>query len=392
MGYVAGVAGVILDGASAVTDFMKGGTWNDIEGVYQLANAAASTYVIGQGIMKTITQTETETEMIGTISETVGNVGQLFAGLGEFAVSALSFDSAGMSAGLSTMYTAGLTIGADLIDAGGIGVLIMVGVLLAGFLIKLFKPKPLTGPQLVAKALYDLHAQYDGVDVCENQNNGCFPAAALVSVNNSTLPMSQLQLGMPVTTIAHDGTMQSTPVHFFGHKDHDSLAVFHHIVTESGKNVSLTGDHFLPVAKASNTPWSARTFKRARSVQEGDYLWVKGLSGKLELSMVTGLRSFVSTGLFNPYSANGATLVDNVVTSDHSQWILDDFFSDDNAHMLPFLYAPFLQTALAAVYSIAPTLVESVSECWYVSDAPMRTWADASCTIRSVGAWLLPLK
>ena len=85
--------------------------------------------------------------------------------------------------------------------------------------------------------------------------------------------------------------------------------------------------------------------------------------------MVTGLSKYTAQGLFNPYSEDGATLVNNIVTSDHSSWVLDFFVSDDNAHILPTLYSPLLQTALAYLYAAAPTLVESISECFYSSQA-----------------------
>jgi len=326
LGIVADVVGVILDGINAVAAFSKGGTWNDIDGALDVAEGVATLAVIASACLL----------------------------------------------GLTNPVTAIFSV-------------IMLGVCLIAWLSYLFKPKPLTGPQLVADALSHMSSSlctYSPPAV------GCFPATSQVSVGNATLPISQLQLGMPVSTVTPAGALASSPVHFFGHKDPVSLAVFHRVVTASGHSVSLTGDHLLPTAAASATLWSARTFKRARSIEEGEYLWVKGSAGSLELSQVTGLSTYTAQGLFNPYSEDGATLVNDVVTSDHSEWVFDFLVGDENAHVLPRLYAPLLQTALAYLYAAAPTLVENISECFYSSQAAGASWQDARCAGSTVASWV----
>jgi len=323
LGVVADVVGVIMDGINAAAAFAKGGTWGDIDGVLDVVQGMACLAVIASTLLL----------------------------------------------GLTNPVTAIFSV-------------IMLGVCLIAWLINLFKPKPLTGPQLVATALH-----YMGICQYTPPTAGCFPADAIVSVNNKGLPLSSLQLGMDVSTVSASGKIESTPVHFFGHKDHGALASFTRLVTHSGHSLSLTSDHLLPVAPAPGTPWANRIFKRSSSVKEGDYVWVNH-EGSLELSEITGISSYTSRGLFNPYSKNGATLVNDVVASDHSAWILDPFISDINAQYAPAIYAPLLQTTLAYLYATAPTFVEAISECFYISEAAGTAWEDFVCAVSTTGSAL----
>ena len=183
---------------------------------------------------------------------------------------------------------------------------------------------------------------------------------------------------MDVSTVSASGKIESTPVHFFGHKDHGALASFTRLVTHSGHSLSLTSDHLLPVAPAPGTPWANRIFKRSSSVKEGDYVWVNH-EGSLELSEITGISSYTSRGLLNPYS---------LVASDRSVWILDPFISDINAQYAPAIYAPLLQTTLAYLYATAPTFVEAISECFYISEAAGTAWEDFVCAVSTTGSAL----
>jgi len=316
LGVVAAVAGVVVDGMNAAAAFAKGGKWGDIDGVMDVVQGVASLAVVACTLLL----------------------------------------------GLTNPITAIFSV-------------IMLGVCLVAWLINLFKPKPLSGPKLVATALH-----YMGMCKYTPPTSGCFPANAIVSVNNKGLPVSSLQLGMDVSTVSASGMIESAPVHFFGHKDHSALASFTRLVTHSGHSLSLTRDHLLPVAPAPGTPWANRIFKRSSSVKEGDYVWVNR-KGSLELSEITGISSYTGMGLFNPYSKNGATLVNDVVTSDHSAWILDAIISDSNAQYAPAIYAPLLQTTLAYLYATAPAFVEAISECFYTSEAAGAVWEDFVCAV-----------
>lgn len=95
----------------------------------------------------------------------------------------------------------------------------------------------------------------------------------------------------------------------------------------------------------------------------------------------------LARGLFNPYSVNGATIVDDVVTSDHSAWILDPVIPDSHAGVTAELYGPLLQTVLGALYSWDPGLVRSISECYYANKEVGTSTEDVACTAKKLWAW-----
>jgi hypothetical protein len=67
------------------------------------------------------------------------------------------------------------------------------------------------------------------------------------------------------------------------------------------------------VASAPDCPWAHRTFKRAHTVTAGEYVWVVGAGGGVELSRVVGVGEHLGKGLFNPYTVNGATVMNGVL-------------------------------------------------------------------------------
>jgi len=257
------------------------------------------------------------------------------------------------------------------------GVLAMAAVLVSA-LIMFLKPKPLTGEEIVCT---NLNAQ--GLTSWEKQQ-ACFPADALIQTGSGAmLRMSQLTLGTPIATVDAAGKMSSAAVHFFGHKDATKLSLFVHLATSTGHDISLSAEHLIPVASSPSASWSDRTFKRARTVQLGECLWVKA-NGSLVLSPVVSVSQHAAWGLYNPYSAHGVAIVNNVVASEHSEWFLDFMISDANAHYLPALYAPLIQHSLSTVYQVCPALIEGLSRCMETDNA-----APALCVLKQSASWII---
>jgi len=327
LGIVGDLLGGIVDGIDAVKAFAEGGVWNDIDGAMDVVESAASFAVLGSAML----------------------------------------------VGLSNPVTL-------VLDA------VVLGVALVAWLIDLFKPIPLNGPDLVAVALTSM-----GICDYHAPKAGCFPAHSTVLSHGQPVLISSLQLGSPVLSVAADGSLHETSVHFFGHKDSASISLFYTLHTESGHALSLTGDHLVPTAPDPFTPWDQRIFKRAHTVGSSDFVWVLlegGANGTIGLSQIARTSAFRSQGLYNPYSENGHTIVNNVVASDHSAWVLDSLISDKNAHIAAALYAPLLQNLLSKAYRVAPELVESINECYYVAKSAGASMQDAVCTIRKMGIWV----
>jgi hypothetical protein len=78
-------------------------------------------------------------------------------------------------------------------------------------------------------------------------------------------------------------------------------------------------------------------------------------------------------------------IVNNVVASEHSDWVLDSLVSDEHANILPTLYAPILQTAMSAAYKLAPTLVEKISHCY---DRYNSGGNAGMCVLAASASWL----
>ena len=154
LGIVGDLLGGIVDGIDAVKAFAEGGVWNDIDGAMDVVESAASFAVLGSAML----------------------------------------------VGLSNPVTL-------VLDA------VVLGVALVAWLIDLFKPKPLNGPDLVAIALTSM-----GICDYHAPKAGCFPAHSTVLSHGQPVLISSLRLGSPVLSVAADGSLHETSVHFFGHK------------------------------------------------------------------------------------------------------------------------------------------------------------------------------
>jgi len=58
----------------------------------------------------------------------------------------------------------------------------------------------------------------------------------------------------------------------------------------------------------------------------GDYLLVSGAEGVLTRSAVISIKEVVREGIFAPGTLHGNIMVDGVVTSSYSKWVLEDLF------------------------------------------------------------------
>lgn len=202
---------------------------------------------------------------------------------------------------------------------------------------------------------------------------GCFPAEATVKLpGGRTKRMAQLRVGDKVLAAAANGRLEYQEVYFFGHRSQDVEAAFVRIELDGGATLELTPDHFVPVlqqrrsgdgnAAAAGALDSAR-MTYARDVRVGDRLMVAAAGagaapstaapGKLRVAEVRGIESVRRQGLFNPYTMGGSIVVDGVLASSHSSWLIDGVAQRlGAAHLLPAvfqaLFAP-LRVLYAAV-------------------------------------------
>ena len=192
------------------------------------------------------------------------------------------------------------------------------------------------------------------------QRSGCFPGAATVRLQGGAKKaVSALKVGDKVLAVGADGALAYEDVYFFGHRDGASEAEFVRLELKGGASLELTPDHFVPVLPAGASGGGG--FKRARmayarDVKAGDLLLVaprRGDAGAApEAAAVARVRSVRRKGLFNPYTMGGAIVVDGVVASAHSGWLIDGAAARLRAgHLLPaFFQAAF--APLRALYAL----------------------------------------
>ena len=101
------------------------------------------------------------------------------------------------------------------------------------------------------------------------------------------------------------------------------LHAFYRLNLADGKALELTSGHFVPVGASL----AEATMTRARDVAAGDAVLVASDGGKTyEPAVVASVEAVERAGLFAPVTASGTVVVDGVIASAYSDWILDPVF------------------------------------------------------------------
>lgn len=113
-----------------------------------------------------------------------------------------------------------------------------------------------------------------------------------------------------------------------------------YIEIETGiRSLTLTPDHFVPVALDAKATWPQHMMKRARDVVAGMHVFLPGSEDSVKPMFVKAVRNKIMRGAFNPYTLGGTVVVDGVVASAHSSWLLDPVLDAFHAtHLIPSTY------------------------------------------------------
>lgn len=166
----------------------------------------------------------------------------------------------------------------------------------------------------------------------------CFPGSASVTTTTGRKSMFELKVGDLVRTIDSAGDVTFEPVYFFGHADHASDALYTTLQLEQLR-LSLTGSHFIKICPISmpDCSWMNSVHTYADQVNIGDAVWIFDGNAMVTQKVVHVIKS-AQRGLFNPYTLSGNIIVDGVVASAHSRWILDDWVPTSATASLPAVY------------------------------------------------------
>jgi desert hedgehog protein len=195
----------------------------------------------------------------------------------------------------------------------------------------------------------------------------CFPGEATVALEDGTTRrMDELRIGDRVAVIRPDGTRSFDDVYLFTHKDGAASGRYLTLTLASGRTLSLSPRHFIPVATDVAASWEGRIVKAADELREGDIVWHEAADGSMASAAVTAITSQSRVGLYNPLTMGGSILVDGVAASAHSDWFLDGIVSPDTQAKV---YQAILAPVRLAYLALGPERTEIVAERWGVVDA-----------------------
>jgi desert hedgehog protein len=152
--------------------------------------------------------------------------------------------------------------------------------------------------------------------------------------------MSQLRVGDVVRSVDAAGKAIYDEVYFFGHAD-SSMASDYVSLKLSGSDapLQLSSKHFLPTCpnRGEQCKWADHIHVYAQKIQPGDSVWIS-TAGQSILSEVLETTVVVKDGLYNPYTLSGKIVVNGVVASAHSNWVLDEWTPSSMSQYLPAAY------------------------------------------------------
>jgi hypothetical protein len=138
---------------------------------------------------------------------------------------------------------------------------------------------------------------------------GCFPSSAMVYTLGGMQTIKSVSIGALLLT-----SQGYAPVFLHGHQDGAAYTQMVRLVTDSNHTLTLTRDHYLPLAGGGHAS--------AGRISVGDELLVQHGDGFVP-SAVTSLDAVWEEGLWNPYTVTGDLVVGGVLASSHSSWFLE---------------------------------------------------------------------
>ncbi|CAE7681139.1 wrt-1 [Symbiodinium sp. CCMP2456] len=162
-------------------------------------------------------------------------------------------------------------------------------------------------------------------------------AQARQQLHRGPKALSEVRVGDRVLSVDQRGRICFDDVYFFGHASPTETATYHCICTASGRMLRVSSMHFVACPRSTTSSWKATTFEYAKDVCPGHCVWVE-VRGELVAEVVTTVSCSLALGLFNPYTLTGTLIVDGVVASAHSDWLLDDFCPRRCVGWLPATY------------------------------------------------------
>jgi len=148
----------------------------------------------------------------------------------------------------------------------------------------------------------------------------CFPSDALVTmVDGTPRRLDALRAGDTIVAARADGTLTNDIVSHLSLADADVKGTsFVVLTTESGRNLTLTPTHHVPVGATC-----CANLKEAKDIVVGETVYEAVVSAAVRATQVKKIGSVIKAGLHSPVLSHGAMpIVNGVVTSFDSMEIV----------------------------------------------------------------------
>ena len=170
--------------------------------------------------------------------------------------------------------------------------------------------------------------------------------------------MREVRLGDRLLVARADGTLGYEEVYLNTHKDGTSSGPYVVLTLASGRALTLSPRHFIPVGERTRSrPGPSTVVKGADEVRAGDHVWSRAGDGGMVLDQVAAAETKVAVGAYNPLTMGGTIVVDGVVASAHSDWFLDGVVSADTEAKV---YQAILAPVRRGLRAIGPAWMEAV--------------------------------
>lgn len=156
------------------------------------------------------------------------------------------------------------------------------------------------------------------------------------------MKMSELRVGDTIKAVDNNGRVFWDQVYFFGHADQTSIGEYlqFELTGLDAPTLELSRKHFLLGCLGGlRCTWTEHVQSYAQEFRQGDYIWIAPHGhSELEQRQILEISSVEAKGLYNPYTLSGTIVVNGVVASAHSNWILDDLVPLSWVRWLPAIY------------------------------------------------------
>ncbi|KXZ50378.1 hypothetical protein GPECTOR_16g551 [Gonium pectorale] len=170
--------------------------------------------------------------------------------------------------------------------------------------------------------------------------------------------MSDLEYGdLVLSRDRTSGRLVFRPIYLFGHRRPEGRTPYVHIsAAAGGYSLAATRGHFMPVCVGR---CSDEELAAGAAVLENSNVTPGGSDSlALSLATVTHVDLASARGAFNPYVRGADLLVDGVLASPHSEWLLDWLAPAGLVPYLPCIYEALLAPVYGLYGMVGPTVAE----------------------------------